>query len=824
MSFVNFFKVLFVQFELKKYKSELLIVVCFAVISLLYCFPQLQGKVLRQQDTVMWKSMAHEAMAYHDSTGKDVLWSNSMFGGMPTYTTYVGAANVNFPSYVQTVLQSIGKPAYFFFIAMLSFYILARVFGCNRWIGMIGAFAYAFASNNPIIITVGHETKMLTIGYMPAAIAGFYLIFKGRWLTGAALFSLAMALIVTNNHFQMMYYMIVLFLCFTVVLFYMAYRKSEMKQFFIACLVAFVSGLVGLSPNITSVLTTQEYAKETMRGGNSELDGHDKGKSSGGLDKEYAFRWSTGLTETFCIMIPYLYGGATYDNAELAPKTMQAVGGEADLLPIYWGERPSQSGPVFFGAIICFLFLLGMFVVKSPHKCWILFVSLLGIVLAWGKNFEGVNYFLFDHVPMLNKFRTVEMALVLPQLLFPLLGAWGLQIIAEGKTDAKVIWKYVLYAAGITGGICLLIGLLGSVFFNFSGFRDATFRPEMVKLLKEDRAALTMSSALKSAILITLATGLLRAWLHKKMKINYVLAGLALLIAVDLLPVALNYMSGKQHNNGEIDNYVDATDFEDSFAPRDVDKAILMDPDPYYRVLDLSGDPYNDARQAYFHKCIGGYHPAKMESYQDLIDRHLSKGFNAEVLNMLNTKYIIVGKGKEQPRVMPNPGTCGNAWFVEEIEWAQTAEEEINKLKAANLGDTSVFSGAFDPRKKAVIRVDFKNEIGSFQPAKDSNSYVRLAEYGLDDLSFSSRNSKEGLAVFSDIYYSKGWKAYVDGKETPIVKANYVLRAIKLPAGSHKIEFHFRPESFYGSRKIALAGSILIVLLCFTAVFAALRK
>jgi len=811
------------KFDLKRYKQDFVIVLCLAAIALLYCYPQLQGKVLKQEDTVMWKAMAHEAMAYHDSTGRDVMWSNSMFGGMPTYTTYVGAANVNYPAYIQSALQAIGKPAYFFFIAMVCFYLLSQVLGVNKWIGAIGAVAYAFASNNPIIITVGHETKMLTIGYLPAAIAGFYMIFKEKWLAGGALFSVAIALIGANNHFQMMYYLIIMLFCFTAGLLYVAIKERKLKQFMIACAIAAGTGILGLLPSITSVLTTQEYAQETMRGGKSELEGHDKGKTSGGLDKEYAFRWSTGLTETFCIMIPYLYGGATYDNAEFAPKTLAAIGGGAELLPTYWGERPSQMGPVFFGAVICFLFVLGMFVVRSPHKWWMLVASIIGIVLAWGKNFEAVNFFLFDHVPYLNKFRTVEMALVIPQFLFPLLGIWGLQELIDRREEKKLMWKYIIYAASATAGLCLIIGLLGGFLFNFTGWRDSSLQPEMLKLLKEDRASLTMTSSLKSAAYIIIVVGVMWFYLNDKIKLNYLVGGVALLVAIDMIPVAQNYMNGKQHDNPQIDDYVDASEYENSFEPREVDKVILRDPDPYYRVLDITGDPYNDAQQAYFHKCIGGYHPAKMEMYQDLIDRHMSRGFNAQVLNMLNTKYIIVGRDKEPARVIPNPRACGNAWFVGEIKWVSTAEEEINSLKAVQLGDTAALPGEFDPRKTAVIRDVFKSAM-SFALAKDSNASVRLMRYGLNDLWFSSQNSKDGLAVFSDIYYSKGWKAYVDGKETPIVKADYVLRAIKVPAGNHSIEFHFKPDSFYNGRKIAMISSILIILLSISAVYAGFSK
>ena len=329
------------------------------------------------------------------------------------------------------------------------------------------------------------------------------------------------------------------------------------------------------------------------------------------------------------------------------------------------------------------------------------------------------------------------------------------------------------------------------MFFDFTGGSDAQLQPDMVKLLKQDRASLAMVSGLKSAAYILLAAALLWAFLKDKIKFIPLIAGLGVLIAIDLIPVSLDYLSDK--------NYVEASDYDAVFQPREVDKAILKDPDPYYRVLDLTKDPYNDAIQAYFHKCVGGYHPAKMEIYQDLIDKQMSRGFNSQVLNMLNTKYIIVGGGRKggEPHVIPNPTACGNAWFVDDVKWANSADEEMNGLNAPTIGDTTIVPNAFEPKKTAVMRESFKTDVGSSAFGKDSAAYVKLAKYGLDDISFTSNNSKDGLAVFSDIYYSKGWKAFVDGKETPIMRADYVLRAIRIPAGPHNIEFHFHPDSFY---------------------------
>lgn len=800
--------------NLKEYKQDLIVLVGLAVLSLLFCYPQLQGKILSAHDNISWKAMSHEAMSYHETTGKDVLWSNSMFGGMPTYTTYVGTSNTNYVALVQSVLQAIGKPAYFFFIAMLCFYLLMRVLNVNKWLGAIGAIAYAFSSYNAIIISVGHETKMLTMGYLPAAMAGLILIYRERWLVGAALLGVAITLIFTNNHFQVIYYIFGMFACFGVAMFVAALKGGNLKQFFISSAIAAGTIALGVGPSMPSLLTTAEYAKETMRGGTSELSGHDK-KENGGLDKDYAFRWSNGIGETFCLMIPYLYGGSSGEKAERAPKTSEAIGGQAEELPIYWGPQPFISGPVYFGAVVCFLFVLGLLSVKNEHKWWILGASFIFIMLSWGKNFAGVNYALFDTIPYLNKFRTPSMALVIPQFLFPLLGVWAVQYIIDNKNNPES-WKQIKLAAGITAGLCVLLGVGGSIFFDFTGGSDDRLQPEMVKLLREDRASLAMKSGLGSATYILAAAALLWAYLKDKLKPTMLFAGLALLVVADLVPMSANYLNS--------DNYVDASEYDNAFEPREVDKAIMQDPDPYYRVLDLTRDTYNDAVQAYFHKCVGGYHPAKMEIYQDLIDRHMSRNFNGEVLNMLNTKYIIAGPRGGAPRAIPNPMACGNAWFVQNIKWVATADEEMNALNAPELGDTTEMPGSFVARNTAVVRNTFKGQVGDIAPVADSTASVTLSSYGLDDISFSSHNSQEGLAVFSDIYYDKGWKAYVDEKEVPIIRANYVLRALKIPAGDHKIDFRFRPASFYNGKKVAIVSSVLLVLLCAGAFYPAIKK
>ncbi len=803
-------------FDIKQYKFDFIAIATFIVLSIAFCFPQFNGKKLSQHDNISWQGMVHEGMEYHKNTGTDVLWTNAMFGGMPSYTIASFADNHNYVAPIQSFLQAVGKPAYFFLIAMVCFYLLMRVLKVNHWLAVIGSVAYAFSTYNPVIIGAGHETKMLTMGYIPAAIAGLYLIYQNRWIVGAAVWSTSLALMAMNNHFQVIYYYLFIFVAFGIVMLVKAIKEADFKNFAIASAIAVVTGIIGVGPAMPSILTTAEYSKATMRGGASELAEHDK-KTSGGLDKEYAFRWSNGIGETFVLMIPYLYGGGSSEAADKAPKTKEAVGDRADHLPLYWGSQPFVSGPVYFGAVICFLFVLGLMVVRSQHKWWILGASLFGIILSFGKNMPGINYFLFDHLPMLNKFRTPSMALVIPQFLFPMLGIWGLNEIYEQRNELAKIEDKLKMAVGMTAGLCVLLGVGGSIFFNFTGAGDEQMQPELVKLLKEDRASLAMTSALKSAAYILIAGGLIWAYLRDKIKATPMLAGIGLIVAIDLIPVSFSYLNEEK--------YEDADAYESVFKPRKVDEMIMQDKDPYYRVLDLSRDTYNDAIQCYFHKCVGGYSPAKMESYQDMIDRHLGKnGFNSEVLNMLNTKYIIVGGQRSEPQVMPNQNACGNAWFVDEIKWAATAEEEISGLNAPRLGDTASTPGSFKATKTAVVRNTFKDAVGNYTFGKDSAASVKLSKYGLDEISFESHNSKDGFAVFSDIYYDKGWKATIDGKDAPIIKANYILRALKVPAGNHKIEFVFHPDSFYNGQKYALISSILILLLCGTAVAATFKK
>ncbi len=847
------------SFNYKKYLPHLLIIGAFLIISWMYAYPALSGKELAQGDNISWKGMSHEATVEYERTGKPVLWSNSMFGGMPTYTFYMGRT-ANYVAYIEQAIQAIlPKPAYFFFIAMLGFYLLMQVLGINRWLSAIGAFAYAFATYNPGIIAAGHDTKMLSMGYLPGVLAGIMLIYRGRWLPGMALTGITFALMFQNQHVQILFYMGIILLGLACGLLYIAVKEGKLKQFVIASALTLVTLALGASPTLPQFLSTLEYSKMSTRGGHSELTlNHDKNKTTGGLDKDYAFMWSNSPGETFCLLVPGLYGGSSSEPAGTSSNTYErltSLGVPEESaeqfvahLPLYWGPQRFLAGPFYIGAAICFLFMLGMLVVRSPHKWWIAALCFLAIVMSWGDNFRGFNYFLFDTVPVLNKLRTPSMVLVIPQLLFPVIACWGLHDILNGKISREELWKKTRLSLIVTGGLCLVLAIGSRMFFDFRGTRHneatderllqgytqqlsgrqqdpaaiAQAKESAAKVLSavhDDRMAMATKSGLVSALYIAMAGGLIWAYSRNKIKGQYLIGGLALVVAIDLIPIAWRYLNEQ--------NYVDPETYAESFNPRPADAQILQDKDPYYRVLDVTKDVYNDATQAYFHKCIGGYNPAKMEIYQDLIDVHMrGQDFNAQVLNMLNTKYFIVPGPQGGAEVIPNANASGNAWFVSGVKQVNTADEEILSLKAAKLGDTAQNAGGdFNPKETAIVRNTFASQLQGLQPGRDSGAQVRLAQYGLNDISYVYSNPREGLAVFSDIWYPYGWKAYVDGKELPIIRANYVLRALRLPPGNNKrIDFKFHPTKFYTGNTIAGISSLLLYALLIGAIVYAVRR
>lgn len=792
-----------------------------------------------------WLYGSKESRDYHEQTGKNALWANNMFSGMPqVFTDFY--PETNWYNKLNHIIQfythgEVPNPATFFFLAMVSFYILMCVLKVPKWLGAIGAIAFAFSSYNPIIISAGHTTKMLDIGFLPAILAGVLLAYRGRYWAGAALSGLFLAFFFDSGHYQIIYYGAILIAVVIIAKLVYAIREQKLKRWFYASGTLGLAALFAFGANASRIIQVQEYNPYSIRGGASELTAGKMHQGSG-LDREYAFQWSNGIGETFCLLIPNLYGGASGEDIgadshfgeklaslNVNPQYIDQITANA---PLYWGPQPGVSGPVYFGAIICLLTILALFLIRSPLKWWLAGAALFFILLSLGKNFPAFNYFMFDHFPMLNKFRTPSMALAIPSILFPLLGIWALKDIFTEKISPEELLKKLKLSVYITGGLCLLILLSTFMFMDFHSANDAGMAQqygqafqnpqlgnELLSALREDRAAAAQKDAIRSLIFILLAGGALWGFAKGKIKKEMAIAGLGLFICVDEIPVAHRYLNEN--------NFLDNDTYAMQFQPRPADLQILQDKDLYYRVFDLSNQqngPFNDPKPSYFHKSIGGYHGAKMEIYQELIENQISK-YNSAVLNMLNTKYIIVPGPKGEAMAQRNPEACGNAWFVSGIKWAKTADEAMKALDAPSLQNpTDSSMGIFRPLQTAIMRDSLKPHFNNFHFGKDSSASIKLTKYAPNRLLFESNNMQNGLAVFSDIYYPLGWTATIDGKPTHIYRTDYVLRALQVPAGKHVIEFSFDPPGFEKGERIGLYGSILLTLLILAGIAAWLKS
>ncbi|WP_160716046.1 YfhO family protein [Chitinophaga solisilvae] len=795
----------------------------FLLLATVYCSPVLEGKVVNQSDMMNVKGMVKEAKDFYEATGERPLWSNSMFSGMPTYVTYNGPS-VNKLVYVNKLITlNLPTPVNMLFLAMACMYLLACVLDFKYWIRVLGAVAFAFCSYNVILMDVGHITKMYDIALMPAVLAGIILTYRGRLIGGAALTAVATGVLIYNNHLQMIYYTLIMVLCLVAAAFVHALREKGLPQFFKASVLLAIAGVLAVLPAMDNLLITREYTDYTMRGSKSELTLDKKDvdlKKSTGLEIDYAFEWSYGPMESFTFLIPGFAGNSSAQKLGTGShvyEQMVSLGAppaqveqfmEQMKFPLYYGaQERGTSGPVYVGAIICFLFVLSLLLVTSWQKWWLLAITIIGFILAWGKNLAFINDFLFYHLPLYNKFRAPAQALVLPSLTFVILGCWALQEVANGKHTKDALLKKLKQAFLITGGLVVIIGIGGSLFFNFSGHSDATmlnyFAQMMggeengkllVRALEKDRSSLLLKDSIRSLIFIAIAGGAIWAYLTDKLKWQTAALVLVAAVAIDLIQVDRNYL-GK-------DSFVDESVLESQLTPTQADLQIKQDPDPYYRILNVATSPFDDAMPSYFHKNVGGYSPAKLWIYQDLITHQISKN-NMQVLNMLNTKYFIVPDQKGgQPVAQRNPDANGNAWFVNDIVWAPDANTEMTTLDHLNTKDS------------AVIDKRFESVLGNgFKPGKDSAANIKLTKYGLNALEYTSSNSREGLGVFSEIYYPAGWNAYIDGKKTDIVRVDYALRGVKIPAGQHQITLKFEPTTFFKGQKIsAISSSILLIL------------
>ncbi len=818
------------QFQWKSLLPHAIAVAIFLIIAVIFCKPALEGKVLNTTDVSHWKGMAQDLFNYKEKHGNYPLWNNNLFGGMPAYQIAMEAANPITPVYFhQLFMLFMGKPIGFFFLLCIGFYFLSQVIGTRHWIGILGSIAYAYATYDPVILSAGHDTKMQAMGYMPALLGALWLIYKKEYWWGAALTALFAFLLIAMNHLQVTYYFLLMAGFMTIGFIVQWVKQKEYRHMGISLVLAISMGLLSVGPNIVSLATTKDYSNATMRGNAVMLDSTGKAKERKGLETDYAFYYgSYGMAETYTFLVPGIYGGSSGGeldiNSNFAKKAIEKGIPEdqaaqfAGYMSTYWGPQPMTSGPVYFGAIICFLFILGLVYLKTWHRWWILAVCVLAVVMSWGSNLLSFNTFLFNNLPLYNKFRAPSIILILPQLLFPLLGMMALQQFLFEEKNKAVALAGLKKSAYITGAF-----LLGAVLlyfsFDFIGRNDDAVKNGLAQslggnndeannfynALKEDRRSLFGSDLLRSILFIAAAIGLLWLAVKEKLKTIYVLIAILVLSSADLFSVGKRYLNERNFQDAELVN-------EGQFAPTAIDQQILSDT-TRPRVLNLTVDPYTDAITAYHHRSVGGYHPAKLSIYQDLIGFQLAKQpMNIGVLNMLNTRYVIVPNPQNgQPSLQVNPAALGHAWFVKGIRYEKDAGEVMKAMNQFSPGDT------------AIVEEQYKNSI-AFAPAYDSTATITQIINDNDVVRYRSNSNSNQFAVFSEIFYDRGWKATIDGKEAPIVKVNYVLRGLAVPAGNHEIVFKFKPASYYNSAKIAVITSAPIWILLILAAFFSLRK
>ena len=785
-------------------------IVVFLVITLAYLSPLLEGKRLWQSDIAQFLGASKEIADFRAKTGQEPLWTNSMFGGMPAYqvsTVYKG----NYIGYLdQLLMLGLPQPAGMIFLYFTGFFILLLVLRVEPWLAMAGAIAFGFSSFFFIIIEVGHNSQAHAIGYMAPVIAGLILTFRRQYLWGGLMTAVFLSLEVKANHPQITYYLAIIALLLGLFQLINAIRVREMTPFIKSVGVMLIALVFAVLTNITTLWATWEYGKYTIRG-KSELSSAGPEKTSG-LDKDYITQYSYGIPETMTLLIPGFQGGASVsplrENSAVVG-AMRANGVEPATISQYvnqpapynyWGNQFSTAGPVYAGAIVCFLFFLGLIIVKGTLKWWLLTATLLSIMLAWGHNFMAFTDFFIHWVPGYNKFRAVTMTLVIAEFAMPLLGILAVKELFENRGERKKMFRAIQIAFAITGGITLFFALLPGMFLDFTSPNDQMWAKQLpdwfMQAIRDDRKSLLRMDAFRGFAFITLTALLLWAVLFDKLKRQYAVLVLVCLFLADMFPV------NKRHLNN--DSFTSRTKAEAPFQPGPADEQILQDKDPDFRVLNLTVDPFSDASTSYFHKSIGGYTGVKMRRYQELIKHHIRKQ-NMSVLNMLNTKYIIVPDENRNPMAQRNPGALGNAWFVQAFSVVENADAELEALTG------------FRPDSVAIVDKQFSVELTGFQPGRDTTGYIRLDEYAPNRLVYHYAAKGSRLAVFSEIYYPKGWNAYVDDELKPHFRADYVLRAMVLPAGEHRLEFRFEPVIYPTGEKISAISSLALILLVIAA-------
>lgn len=832
---------------MKKLLPDLIAILAFVLLSFAYFFPaDIENRILFQHDTAAGAGAGQEVKEYYEQTGERSRWTNSLFGGMPMYQIAPSYDSTKSLQWVQKAYQ-LFLPDYvcLTFMLMLGFYILLRVFGIPVWLAGLGGIMWAFSSYFFILISAGHIWKFITLAYVPPTIAGIVLAYRGKLLWGGILTALFVALQITSNHVQMSYYFFFVILFFVGAYFEKAWRTKTLPQFFKASAVLIVAALVGIAANVSNLYHTYAYSKETMRGKSELVQTGDAAKqTSSGLDRDYITQWSYGIDETLTLLVPNFKGGASAALSQSETAMSKANPMYSSLygsLTQYFGTQPMTSGPVYVGAFVLFLFVLGCFIVKGPLKWALIGATFFSIVLSWGKNFMPLTDFFIDNVPLYNKFRAVSSILVIAEFTIPLLAIFALKRLLEEPEILKQEKKPLGISLLLTAGIALLLAIApGSIGSGYVPAQEAQMLQNAVNQqmipanelsgilanLGEMRAELVSSDALRSFIIIGIGCSLLWLYASGKLRSSLTIAGITILCLADMWGVNKRYLNDAQ--------FVPHSIRTETFTKTNTDELILQDTSLDYRVLNFATSTFDDNNTSYWHKSVGGYHPAKLRRYQEMIEHHISPEMQAaykaiataggemdsvdankfRVLNMLNTKYFIFPAGQQRQTVpILNPHAYGNAWFVNKVQYVNNANEEIDALDSIIPTETAVV----DARFKDVLK-------GTTESYKDSLSSIRLTSYAPNRLTYETNNAQDGIAVFSEIYYPDGWHVTIDGQPAELARADYILRTMYVPAGQHTIEMRFDPTSLHVTEGIAYGALALLVIGIIVAVLIAKRK
>ena len=832
---------------MKKLLPDLIAILAFVLLSFAYFFPaDIENRILFQHDTAAGAGAGQEVKEYYEQTGERSRWTNSLFGGMPMYQIAPSYDSTKSLQWVQKAYQ-LFLPDYvcLTFMLMLGFYILLRVFGIPVWLAGLGGIMWAFSSYFFILISAGHIWKFITLAYVPPTIAGIVLAYRGKLLWGGILTALFVALQITSNHVQMSYYFFFVILFFVGAYFEKAWRTKTLPQFFKASAVLIVAALVGIAANVSNLYHTYAYSKETMRGKSELVQTGDAAKqTSSGLDRDYITQWSYGIDETLTLLVPNFKGGASAALSQSETAMSKANPMYSSLygsLTQYFGTQPMTSGPVYVGAFVLFLFVLGCFIVKGPLKWALIGATFFSIVLSWGKNFMPLTDFFIDYVPLYNKFRAVSSILVIAEFTIPLLAIFALKRLLEEPEILKQEKKPLGISLLLTAGIALLLAVApGSIGSGYVPAQEAQMLQNAVNQqmipanelsgilanLGEMRAELVSSDALRSFIIIGIGCSLLWLYASGKLRSSLTIAGITILCLADMWGVNKRYLNDAQ--------FVPHSIRTETFTKTNTDELILQDTSLDYRVLNFATSTFDDNNTSYWHKSVGGYHPAKLRRYQEMIEHHISPEMQAaykaiataggemdsvdankfRVLNMLNTKYFIFPAGQQRQTVpILNPHAYGNAWFVNKVQYVNNANEEIDALDSIIPTETAVV----DARFKDVLK-------GATESYKDSLSSIRLTSYTPNRLTYETNNAQDGIAVFSEIYYPDGWHVTIDGQPAELARADYILRTMHVPAGQHTIEMRFDPTSLHVTEGIAYGALALLVIGIIVTVLIAKRK